>query len=262
MDVIRILSDVGVQNSEELILSHIKHNIVPISNNSEIYNFRIIGTFQIVESEINPTELILNDTTFSDIKPFPFMLKESYNLASIDYQFNITKHNSGTLAPQLLKFQTYLICGSKDISFAEYLQYRNEFTYIYNLGFPLSSEIIDRSLVNQERIYNLLENFDDSENNYKDYNYYIDKIKRVDQNGLDVFISENQKSGSELLYQSMIMINILKNGGDAIIKVNGNTTIRFMAGLTWSRSSQLKLSSWGGIKNYAISSLASRQQRH
>ena len=220
MDVIRVLCDVGIQNSDDIILSHIKNNIIPFSKKNQVYNFKILGNIQALENSNHNEEIPYEDTKFSDIKANPFMLKESYNLASIDHQFNITKHNSGALAPQLLKSQTYAICGSKNIAFVEYLQYRNELTYIYNLGTPYSDKIINISLINEERLYNLNTQNSHLENIYKDYEYYTNKIRKVDQDGIDVFISENYYSGGELVYQIMLMLKILKNNGDAIIKIS------------------------------------------
>ena len=94
MDVIRVLCDVGIQNSDDIILSHIKNNIIPFSKKNQVYNFKILGNIQALENSNHNEEIPYEDTKFSDIKANPFMLKESYNLASIDHQFNITKHNN------------------------------------------------------------------------------------------------------------------------------------------------------------------------
>ena len=210
MDPTRIYCDVG--KTDELLSSHIKENMIPMpkKNLQKFKLLPIIPNYTVKSSDNSEDH---DKSIFSLMNPYPFILRESYNLASIDYHFNILEYNSGILSPQLLRFQNFVICGAKDISSFEYIQYRNELTFMYNLGPSLDKEDLRDSFIIEDRILNIFNN------DYKDFNYYINRIKKIDSNGVDTFISESYNSDGELIYQLMIMLNVLKNGGDAIIKL-------------------------------------------
>ena len=158
------------------------------------------------------------DDVFLTLDITPFNNLEAYNLASIDMYFDITNSNSGFLAPQVLKFQNYVISGSRNYGFAEYIQYRNIISFIYFFEFVDPGKVIPTN-INYGRLHQI-KNYDDFR--YSDYNFYINRVLRVDTSGVDVYIIQDYVSSIELLIQVNMMLILLKDQGDAIIKIKLN----------------------------------------
>ena len=161
----------------------------------------------------------INDP-FLTIDLYPFKNISAYNLASIDLYFNITDHGSGLIAPQLLKYQNYIMSGNNDIGMFEYIQYRNIMTFTYFLeDIPTN---VNNTYINVDR---MLEIKDYNKYRYIDTDFYITKILNIDPDGVDVYILQDYISDIELLTQLIIMIKTLKVGGDTIILLNMNDSI-------------------------------------
>lgn len=221
MDPTRIYCDATIPDPDIFIKEYVNKNIISIRDlqNQSSKSSILVSTFDVMSIIPKVKEKLIESIPDKDIDPIlsinpdPFIYKESFNLASIDYHFSITKHVSGSFAPQMARFQSYAIIGAKDISFFEYLQYRNPYTFMYNLSLSLIEDL-NNSIVVKERVYDLFNK------DYKDYDFYIKNIKKVNCNGVDAVIIENYNSNSELIYQLLINLSILKNEGDSIIKIN------------------------------------------
>lgn len=195
-----------------LIRDTINKNIIPLRSTSSNFNISDLSISSKKECEID-TDI---ENPFLYMRPFPFLDVNSYIMASIDLHFNITHFSFGILAPNLLRYQNYVIVSnqkqSKEVlSFIEYIQYRNALTFIYDL---VGVNVPPKSLIFPERVYPIIKG------NYKDYKFYIDKIKNVDYEGLDVFISQGYSDRIDLFYQIMILLNILKNSADCVIRID------------------------------------------
>jgi len=209
MDPVRSFSrqDVNVTSelSRETIISKIpvlslKTKTSLIKSKNYLYNKTITET---VPSDI--------EDPFLNIDINPFSNLSAYDLASIDMFFNITGHNSGVLAPQLLKFQNYIISGTQDQGFIEYIQYRNMISFVYFFeSLKLKGNLMP------DRI-NQIKNYDKFR--YLNIDYYINKVKNVDISGIDVYVVQDYKSDMELLYQVIMMTSTLKENGHGIIKI-------------------------------------------
>lgn len=158
---------------------------------------------------------------FLNIELFPFNNISAYTLASIDLYFDITHHGSGLIAPQLLRFQNYIISGSEDIGMFEYIQYRNimSFAYFFESTGSSGGSGVSGSNINTDRI---LEVKDHNKYRYSNIDFYITKVLNIDSKGVDVFIIQDYISDVELIHQLIIMLKSLKIGGSAIILIKND----------------------------------------
>lgn len=155
---------------------------------------------------------------FTLMDPTPFKNLAAYDLASIDAYFNITGFGSGLTAPQLMRFQNYAISGSSDLGMAEYIQYRNIITFIYFLE-EIHRDISETN-INLDRIMEsdfLIR----KKERYRNIEYYSSLILGIDQFGVDVYIIQGYTSDVDLICQVIILLEVLKIGGDGIVRLHG-----------------------------------------
>src|SRR5437762_2340839 len=167
----------------------------------------------------------LSEDPFSKLELTPFKNRSAYDLASIDLFFDITNSYSGNLAPQVLKFQDYVISGTRNYGFIEYIQYKNPISYIYFLEDVNidDNEDIPTGIV-YGRINQLVNRSVSSQNSYRyqDQTFYTNGILRATTSGVSIYIIEDYKSNIELLTQCILMLLTLKNKGKAILKITLN----------------------------------------
>lgn len=214
MDPTKYFCDINIDMTPEIAREIIQRNVkklvlegrTPLLKNPDI-------VFSSNEEKESPRDA---RNPFLDIEIRPFRNLSAYSLASIDAYFNISGHNSGPVAPQIFKLQSYVLSGQKDIGFAEYIQYRNIISFIYVLG-PISLQEIDNSIINYSRLKEV-NNYDNFR--YANLDFYVDEILKVNLKGVDTFIIENSSSNVELVHELIIMLRTLKDRGDTIISVD------------------------------------------
>jgi hypothetical protein len=160
---------------------------------------------------------------YIDLSPFKNL--EAYDLASIDLFFDITNSYGGALAPQVIKFQNFIISGTKNYGFIEYIQYRNEIAFVYFLDTIRIDDDSFLSGIDYSRIKQLQNLGAPGGSRYSDYNLYVNYILRVDSFGVDVYIIADYSSDVELLTQLLMMTLSLKDRGNVIIKIKFNSLV-------------------------------------
>lgn len=205
MDPTRIFCRVDVNVTPEYSRQIILNNILP---------FSFSGTPGLAKS--NNKRMTKDNKNIDDkfqlLSLSPFNQVSAYELSSLDMYFNLTTHDSGTLAPQLLKAQTYVIT-SNDIGYMNYLQYRNPLTFIYLFDNISYSEIKDTFIV-YERVKQI------GSSRELPIDFYTEQVLRTSYDGIDVFLLTKYNSIEQLITLIIVMLKVLKTNGTCVIKLN------------------------------------------
>jgi len=207
MDPTRIFCRLDIDVTPEYSHQIILKNIIPLSFDGSVnlINNNNNNKRHQKHQKDKPDKFYLSNLS-------PFSLLSAYELAAIDMYFNLTTHSSGSIAPQLLKAQTYVITH-KDLGFLDYLQYRNPLTFMFLLDNIETTETENNYIV-YERIKQIKKNDD-----FSNIDFYIQQILITSYEGVDIFLLNDYKSIHELITLIIIMLKTLKTNGTSVIKL-------------------------------------------
>jgi hypothetical protein len=207
MDPTRVLCRADAVGTPEFTRDIIENNIVKIEHRGP-YN---TGADRSQSRGIISVDSQPVDTFYlGDLSPFKNL--SAYDLASIDTYFDILGHSSGGLTPQVLRFQSFALSG-KNLGYLEYIQYRNPLTFIHIFDKITTNEIKD-TLIVYERLNQIFGV------PIEDASWYRQRVTDINSAGVDVTIIDGYHNLQELCRVLIIMLSILKNDGNMILRVN------------------------------------------